>query len=42
MTAAGRIAKYDEYGRTLLLGDGTVIPVSGIIGIESSIFDEIG
>ena len=41
VTAAGRIRRYDEYSRNILLTDGRVIPTREIIGIDSDIFSEM-
>jgi hypothetical protein len=40
-TAIGAVKKIDEYGRVIVMTDGTIIPVDEIIGIDGEIFESI-
>lgn len=40
LTYTGTVKKVNDYERTLVMGDGTVIPVEQIYGIESDLFRE--
>lgn len=36
---SGRYKRTDEYGRSLILADGTAVPIEDILNIESPLFD---
>ena len=38
VTVTGILKKYDEYSRSLLLTDGTVVPVADILAVDGEIF----
>ena len=40
--AAGCVKKIDEYGRTVVMWDGTRIPIEDILAIEGEMFDGLG
>lgn len=41
VTVAGRVKKVDEYQRLLLLTDGTRIPLTEVLELESNLFREL-
>lgn len=41
LTATGRLKKFREVERTLLLADGTEIPLEDVVALESNIFQEL-
>lgn len=41
VTVAGRVKKVDEYQRLLLLTDGTRIPLTEVLELESNMFREL-
>ncbi len=41
VTASGTVKKIDEYERSVVMTDGTLIPIDEIIRIEGKIFDVI-
>ena len=41
VTATGRLKKFREVERTLLLADGTEIPLEDVVALESNIFQEL-
>lgn len=39
ITAAGKMKKMDEYERTILMSDGTAIPIDKIIRVDGQVFE---
>lgn len=41
VTVSGKLKRFDEYSRSLLLLDGTEIPVDNVVDIDSVLFNEM-